>query len=247
MPPLDPVVFAVALLAALLIGLAKGGLSMVGSLATPILALVISPVKAAAILLPILIISDLLGLWSYRRHYDRRNLAILIPAAALGIGVGWATASLVPDRWVGFVIGVIGVSFCVSAWVRRNAIPKPRPADIPRGVFWGSILGFSSFVAHVGGPPYQVYVYPQQLDKVVYAGTTTITFAAVNWIKLGPYWALGQFSSENLQISAWLVPIAVIGTLVGVRLVRVLPQKVYFNIVQAALMVVSLKLMLDAF
>lgn len=229
-----------------MIGLAKGGLSMIGSLATPILALVISPVKAAAILLPILIISDAFGLWSYRRNYDRRNLAILIPAGALGVAIGWATASLVSDRWVGFVIGVIGVSFCVSAWITRHKALKPRPADVPRGAFWGSIMGFSSFVAHVGGPPYQVYVYPQQLDKVVYAGTTTITFAALNWIKLGPYWALGQFSSENLHISAWLIPIAVIGTFAGVRLVRVLPQKVYFNIVQAALMIVSVKLMADA-
>jgi uncharacterized membrane protein YfcA len=107
-------------------------------------------------------------------------------------------------------------------------------------------MGFSSFVAHVGGPPYQVYVYPQQLDKVVYAGTTTITFAALNWIKLGPYWALGQFSPENLHISAWLIPIAVIGTFAGVRLVRMLPQRVYFNIIQAALMIVSVKLMMDA-
>ncbi len=219
---------------------------MVGSLATPILALVISPVKAAAVLLPILVISDAFGLWSYRRDFDRRNLAILIPAGALGIGAGWATASLVSDRWVGFVIGVIGFVFCLSSWIRRNTIAKPHAADVPRGVLWGSIMGFSSFVAHVGGPPYQVYVYPQQLDKVVYAGTTTIIFAAVNLMKLPPYWALGQFSTENLYTSAFLVPIAVAGTFAGVRLVRVLPQRFYFNFVQVILFIVSVKLMADA-
>jgi uncharacterized protein len=247
MPSVDPLFLAVALFAALLIGLAKGGISMVGSLATPILALVISPVKAAAILLPILVISDAIGLWSYRRNFDRRNLAILIPAGALGVGIGWATASLISDRWVGFVIGVIGFVFVLNAWLTRNTVPQPKPADVPRGVLWGSIMGFSSFVAHVGGPPYQVYVYPQQLDKVVYAGTTTIVFAAMNWIKLPPYWALGQFNTENLALSALLIPIAVVGTLAGFRLVRVLPQKVYFNVVQGALFVVSLKLMMDAF
>lgn len=242
----DTTFYAVALFAALLIGLSKGGLSMVGSLATPILALVISPVQAAAILLPILVVSDAFGFWSYRREFDRRNLMILIPAGALGIAVGWATASIVSDRWVTFVIGVIGVAFCVSGYLRRNAEVKPHEADVPRGVLWGSIMGFSSFVAHVGGPPYQVYVFPQRLTKTVYAGTTTIVFAAINLIKLPPYWALGQFSTANLRTSALLIPIAVAGTFAGVRLVRVLPEKFYFNFVQIMLLAISVKLIADA-
>ena len=246
MTELDTLPFAVALFAALLIGLSKGGLSMVGSLATPILALVISPVKAAAILLPILVISDLLGLWSYRRNFDRRNLAILIPAGAAGVALGWATASFVSDRWVGFLIGIIGISFCANAWWTRHHVLKPRAADVPRGVLWGSIMGFSSFVAHVGGPPYQVYVFPQQLPKLVYAGTTVIVFAALNAIKLLPYGLLGQFSDENLRISALLVPIAVVGTFIGVRLVRVMPEKTFFVIVQIMLLTVSIKLVSDA-
>lgn len=241
----DTTFYAVALFAALLIGLSKGGLSMVGSLATPILALVVSPVKAAAILLPILVVSDAFGLWSYRREFDRRNLLILIPAGALGIAIGWATASIVSDRWVTFVIGVIGVAFCVNGYVRRHAVVKPHEADVPRGVLWGSIMGFSSFVAHVGGPPYQVYVFPQRLPKTVYAGTTTIVFAAINLIKLPPYWALGQFSTANLRTSALLIPVAVGGTLAGVKLVRVIPEKIYFNFVQLMLLLVSIKLILD--
>jgi uncharacterized protein len=246
MPEFDATFYAVALFAALLIGLSKGGLSMVGSLATPILALVISPVKAAAILLPILVISDLFGLWSYRRDFDRRNLAILIPAGALGIAMGWATASIVTDRWVGFVVGLIGIAFCVNGWWRRSHAPQAHPADVPRGIFWGSIMGFSSFVAHVGGPPYQVYVFPQQLPKLVYAGTTVIVFAAVNMMKLLPYWALGQFSTENLRTAALLIPVAIVGTFVGVRLVRVLPERAFFHVVQIMLFLVSAKLVGDA-
>jgi uncharacterized protein len=242
----DLTFYTVALLAALLVGLSKGGLSMVGSLATPILALVISPVQAAAILLPIFVVSDAFGLWSYRRQFDRRNLAILIPAGALGIAAGWATASAVSDRWVGFVIGVIGFVFCLNGWWRRGRVEIPREADLPRGVFWGTIAGFSSFVAHVGGPPYQVYVLPQRLPKLVYAGTTTIVFAAINAMKLLPYWALGQFNAPNLKIAAVLIPLAIGGTFAGVRLVRVLPERFYFNIVQVMLFVVSIKLITDA-
>ncbi len=243
-----PVSFIVAAsIAALLIGLSKGGLSLMGALGVPVLALVISPVKAAALLLPILVISDMVGLWLYRREFDKRNLAILIGGGILGIGIGWLTASLVSDRMVAFMIGLIGIVFCVNTWRLRHVKVAPRPAQVPRGIFWGMVMGFSSFVSHSGGPPYQVYVLPQQLPKTVYAGTTTIVFAAVNAVKLLPYWALGQLSPANLKTSVYLMPIAVAGTFAGVKLVRVLPQRSYFIFVQAMLFIVSIKLVADAF
>jgi uncharacterized membrane protein YfcA len=235
-----------ACVAALLVGLSKGGLSMIGSLATPVLALAVSPVKAAALLLPLLVVSDMFGLWAYRKDFDRRNLMILIPAGVIGIAVGWAMAAQVSDRMVGLLIGVIGLAYCVNAWRTRNVVVAPKPADVPRGMFWGTVMGFSSFVSHSGGPPFQVYVLPQQLPKVVFAGTTTITFAAINAVKLVPYWALGQFDASNLRTSVLLMPIAVGGALTGIRLVRVMPQRLYFGIVQGLLFLVSIKLIADA-
>src|SRR5262245_61861301 len=130
--------YLVAGLAALLVGLSKGGLSMVGVLGTPLLALVISPVQAAALLLPIFVVSDLFGLWSYRREFDRRNLKILIPAGVLGIPIGWATASLVSDRFVGLMVGVIGVAFVLNSWRTQRNRGEPKPADVPRGMLWGT-------------------------------------------------------------------------------------------------------------
>ena len=242
----SPAFVAMAILAALLVGLSKGGLSLLGAVAVPLLALVISPVTAAALLLPIFVVSDLFGLWSYRREFDARNLRILIASGVVGIGIGWATASIVSERWVGLIIGLIGVSFCLNAWRQRHVVLQPRQADLPRGILWGTLTGFSSFVSHSGGPPYQVYVLPQQLPKTVYAGTTTILFAVINAVKLVPYWALGQFTTDNLRTAAWLIPVAIAGTFAGVRLVRVLPQKTYFGIVQTVLFLVSLKLIWDA-
>jgi len=233
-------------LAALLVGLSKGGLSMVGVLGTPVLALAISPLQAAALLLPIYVVSDLFGLWSYRREFDRRNLAILLPAAIGGISIGWATASFISERMVGLMIGVIGIGFCINAWRLRHANPVAKPADIPRGLFWGAITGFSSFVSHSGGPPFQVYLLPQQLPKAVFAGTTTIAFAVINAVKLLPYWALGQLSISNLRTSSLLMPVAIAGTFAGVRLVRVLPQRTYFGFVYCMLFAVSIKLIADA-
>jgi len=234
-------------LAALLVGLSKGGLSMAGALGTPVLAMVMSPVKAAALLLPIFVVSDWFGLYAYRREFDRRNLMILIPAGIAGIAIGWLSAAAISERMVGLLIGVIGIAFCLNAWRLRHHPPPPRPADIPRGLFWGALAGFTSFVSHSGGPPYQVYVLPQRLSKTVFAGTTTITFAAINFVKLLPYWQLGQLDTANLKMSVLLMPIAVAGTFAGVRLVRVIPQRTYFVLIHAALFVLSIKLVADAF
>jgi len=240
----DLLLFLVAGLSAALVGLSKGGLTMAGSLGTPLLATVMSPVKAAALLLPIYVVSDWFGLYAYRREFDKRNLMILIPAAILGIGIGWLSASVVPDRMVGLFIGVIGIAFCVNAWRLRHHSPPPRAADVPRGLFWGAITGFTSFVSHSGGPPYQVYVLPQQLSKTVFAGTTTITFAVINLVKLLPYWQLGQLRLENLKITLLLMPIAVAGTFAGVWLVRIIPQRAYFVLVHVALFALSIQLVI---
>lgn len=230
--------------AAFFVGMSKGGVPMIGSLAVPTMALFMSPVTAAGLLLPVYVISDMFGVWAYRREYSPRNLAILIPAATLGIGVGWATASIVTEAMVMLIVGLIGLSFCLIRWL-GGAGQAARPADLPRGVFWGAVSGFTSFVSHGGAPPYQMYVVPQKLPKMVYAGTTTLTFAAVNAMKLVPYWALGQLSPANLTITATLVPVAVAATFAGVRMTRRLPEVLFYRLVMAALFLISLKLTFD--
>ncbi len=220
---------------------------MAGALGTPVLAMAISPVTAAALLLPIFVVSDWFGIYAYRREFNKRNLLILIPAGIVGIGLGWLSWSVVSDRVVGLFIGVIGIVFCLNAWRLRRHTLKPRPADVPRGLFWGAIAGFTSFVSHSGGPPYQVYVLPQQLSKMVFAGTTTFVFAAINLVKLLPYWQLGQLDLTNLKISLMLMPIAVAGTFIGVRLMKVIPERTFFVLIHVALFLLSIKLVADAF
>lgn len=234
-----------AILASVAVGLSKGGLPVIGMMGVPLLSLVTSPIEAAGILLPIYVITDMFGLWFYRHEYDSRNLKILIPAAILGVGVGWATAFVVSDASVTLLVGLIGLAFCVNNWLRWDTATSPRSADVPRGVLWGMVSGFTSFVSHSGGPPYQVYVLPQRLDKIIYAGTTTILFAIVNAAKLIPYWALGQLSLSNIKIASVLVPAGVAATLAGVKLVRVVPERIFFAVVEAGLFLVSLKLTYD--
>lgn len=243
----DPALLLLAgSIAAFLVGLSKGGLSLVGALGVPILALVISPVRAAAILLPVYVISDLAGLWLYRREYSKENLRILIPAGTAGIALGWATASHISDRGISLLIGLVGLGFCLNAWRTRHQPSVPRKAEPKRGIVWGTLMGFASFVSHSGAPLYQVYVLPQRLPKMIYAGTTAIVFASVNALKLIPYWALGQLSTSNVGVAAYLLLPALAGTLLGFRLVRILPQGRYFMIVQFLLLAVSVRLVLKA-
>ncbi|MCA0271464.1 MAG: sulfite exporter TauE/SafE family protein [Proteobacteria bacterium] len=235
-----------AVVAAGLVGMGKGGLPVVGMLGVPVLALVMHPVAAAGLLLPVYVVSDMFGLYAYRHAFDRRVLAILAPAATLGVALGWATAAFVPERLVTGLIGVIGASFALRLLLRRGPEAPARRAEVGPGIFWGTLTGFTSFVSHAGAPPYQVYVLPLKLEKAVFAGTSTVLFAYVNAIKLIPYWALGTLTFRDLKIAAALMVPASLAVFAGVWLVRVLPEKLFFRLVTWALLAVSLRLLWEA-
>lgn len=242
----DPFFYAVALVAALLIGVSKGGLPMVGLLSVPVMSLAVSPVMAAGLLLPVYVVSDVFGVIAYRHAFDRRNLMILVPACTLGVALGWAAATVVPERWVTGLVGGIGLAFALNLILRRDRGGKSRRGAVGPGLFWGTVAGFTSFVSHAGGPPYQVYVQPQRLEKTVFAGTTTILFAYVNAIKLIPYYALGQLNAANLKVAALLILPAAAAVYLGVWLVRAISESLFYRLVTWALLIVSLKLLWDA-
>ncbi len=251
MPTLDslfhePVLWATLVLASFFIGLSKGGLPGVGMLSVPVLSLVMSPVNAAVLLLPIYILSDIVGVWLYRKQYSKDNLKTLIPAGCLGVGVGWATASLVSDTAVALMIGVMGVLFCLNVWLGRSHRHAPRETTRLRGLFWGALSGFTSFVSHAGSPPYQIYVLPQKLPKMVFAGTTTILFAVINLAKVIPYASLHPYSVATLKVALLLLPAAVLGTVVGRIMVKKLPEKKFFLVVQIALFLICVRLIAGA-
>ncbi len=234
-----------AVVAAALVGMSKGGVPVIGVLAVPVMALVMNPVVAAGMLLPVYVVSDAFGLYAYRHAFDRRVLAIVLPGAMVGIGIGWATASMVPEPAVKLLVGVIGVAFALNLILRRPVIAEPRRAEVAPGLFWGGVAGFTSFVSHAGGPPYQVYALPLGMPKAVFAGTTTIAFAVINAVKLVPYYALGQLSLGNLKLAAILSVPAVIAVFVGVGVVKRMPERLFFQLVIWALFLISLKLIWD--
>lgn len=228
--------------AAFIVGLSKGGLPAVGMLSVPILSLFMSPIIAAVLLLPIYILSDIVSVWLYRKEYSADNLKILIPAGILGVLVGWATASYVSDEFVSVLIGVMGIVFCLHIWLSDQSKVEAKKANAQKGFFWGTLSGFTSFVSHAGAPPYQVYILPQKLPKMIFAGTSTILFASVNLAKVIPYSNLHPYSKDTLLTAGSLVPIAAIGTVLGRQIIKKLSEKWFFLAVQIALFLISIKL-----
>jgi uncharacterized membrane protein YfcA len=216
-------------------------------LSLPLMALVVSPVQAAAIMLPTLIVQDVVSVWAYRHTWDRRNVAILVIGSTFGILTGYLLAAQVSDAAIKLAVGVISVVFAIRRLVleRGGREPKATPADLPRGIFWGWVTGFTSMIAHAGGPPFQIYVMPQRLPRDVFVGTGAIVFALVNWIKVPPYLALGQFTVENMATAAALFPVAIASTWAGVLLVRRVSGQNFYTAVYILLVLVGLKLVYD--
>ncbi|WP_182911458.1 sulfite exporter TauE/SafE family protein [Paracoccus sp. JM45] len=236
-----------AVISATAVGLSKGGLAMVGIISVPSMSLVMSPVQAAGLLLPIYVISDVGGLLAFRRDFDLRVLACSLPGAMVGIFVGWATASVVPVWGVTLIVGVIGLGFALNALLRPRLDKAPRRPSLFAGSLWGSLAGYTSFVSHSGAPLWQVYAQPLRLSPLIFAGTTTWFFAVGNWVKLIPYALLGQFSSANLATAAVLMPVSLVAVWVGLRVVKIIPKDLFYKLITWGLLLVSLRLIWQAF
>jgi uncharacterized membrane protein YfcA len=242
----DLAFYAAALPAVALAGLSKGGFGgAMGMLAVPVLALVISPIQAAGIMLPILIVMDVVSLYYYRAIFDRRTLAAMLPASIVGIGVGWLTASYVEEDFVRLLVGVISILFALNYWFGDRLRAQPAAPNAAKAAFWGSLAGFTSFVSHAGAPPFQMYALPLRLDKQVFVGTSVIFFAVTNAVKLVPYFFLGQFDAANLATAAVLFPFAAFMTVAGIWIVRVIDQSLFYGLSYVFVLVIGLKLTWD--
>lgn len=246
----EPSFYAAAIPAVILLGLSKGGFAGLGMLSMPMLSMTIPPVQAAAVTLPILMVQDVVSVWAYRRTWDRTNLMILLPGAILGILAAYLFAARVPDAAVALALGTISVVFALRRFLGGRAA-TPHPDDFrpnrPQGWFWGAVAGFTSMIAHAGGPPFQIYVMPQQLPRDIFVGTGVMFFAAVNLIKVVPYFALGQFSRDNLLTSLVLFPLAIASTWAGVWLVRRFSGDRFYDVIYVLLLLLGAKLMWDGF
>lgn len=229
-------------LAALMVGTAKGGLATMGSLAVPMVALTMNPVVAAATLLPVYIVTDWVSVWLYRRSYSAPNLRLFLPAMLIGVALATLFVTIAPEALLLIFTGLIGLWYCLRSWLRRSPPQKTEPKPIP-ALAWGILAGIASYLTHSAGPPTQAYMLPQQLPKLIYAGTIAIMFAVINLAKLPGYALAGQFDGLDWRLIPWLIGTGIAGTLLGRWLTAVLPQAVYVRVIEILLFALSIILL----
>jgi uncharacterized membrane protein YfcA len=244
----DPLFYVFAIPAVLLVGISKTGVGGSNALGVSLMSFVITVPQATAILLPILCLTDLFGLWVFRGQWDWRNLKIMLPGAVVGMIIGTFTFRYLDTAMVKALIGVISIWFAVVQFlpmIRKREVAPSGP-NVIKGVFWGGVAGFTSFISHAGQPPYSVYMIPQRLDKTLFLGTTAFFFAFVNYFKLVPFWWLGQLRVGNLATSFVLMPLIPVGLVIGLWIQRKLSPSMFYKVVLVLLALTGLKLVIDA-
>lgn len=243
-----PIAFWItASLAVILVGIAKAGFGGgVGAIATPLMALTISVTDAAAILLPLLIVADIFSIRHYYNAYDKRSLNYMLPGAVIGIAIGAAFFGYFDDneRVLKIMLGVFSLAFVAYQAGRSlltSVISRSQPSPA-MGVVYGAAAGFTSTLAHAGGPPATMYLLPQRFPRRIFVGTNVIFFAAVNLMKLLPYWLLGLLRVGNLTTIVILAPLAVLGVWLGIRLNRRFTDLWFNRVVYALLFLTGIEL-----
>jgi len=233
----------------LISALSKGGFGGgLGMVSVPLMSWVMSPAHAAAIMLPLLCLMDAIGVWAYRRSWSRHAVAALLPGALVGIVLGTLAFDWLSEDAVRILLGATSVLFSLDWFLRPAArIGTGKPPRPLSGVVLGSAAGFTSTIAHAGGPPANLYLVPLRLNKTVFVGTMTILFAAINLAKLPPYFMIGLFDQSIVTTILCMVPVAALGMLAGVRLHHRVSDRWFYPLCVGFVLLTGVKLLWDGF
>jgi uncharacterized membrane protein YfcA len=238
--------YAVTIPAVLLLGISKSGFGAgFGSLAVPMMALSVTVPQAAAILMPVLLVMDLLGMAAFRKDFDKQLLKFLIPFGLVGIGVGALLFKVLNPHTVAGIVGGFTLLFLAQRLVFPPKVDSPPP---PKwlGALLTATSGFTSFIAHAGGPPINAYVIPLRLSPLKFTATMAFFFFFVNLAKWIPYAWLGLLDLRNMTTSLVLLPIAPLGVWVGVRLARRISPVLFYRLLYLGMLLTGVKLLWDA-
>ena len=243
----DPFFYGVAVPAVLLLGISKSGFGAgFGSLAVPIMALAVSVPQAAAVLMPVLLLIDLLGMAAFRKDFDKELLKFLVPCGLIGTAIGALLFKVLDAQLVAGMVGAFTLLF-----LAQRLLFPPRPDSRAPPKWLGALLtitsGFTSFIAHAGGPPINAYVIPLRLSPVKFTATMAFLFFVINLSKWIPYAWLGLLDVRNMSTSLVLLPLAPIGVWIGVRVARRISPVLFYRLLYGGMFLTGCKLLWDGF
>ena len=238
--------FITVIPAIILYGIAKSGLG--GSMtliSIPLMTIVMPLNEALGIVLPILIFSDFIATYKYRKEFDLSTLKLMVPFAAIGVVIGSLTFSYFSEELLKFIIGLMGFLFAGHYFFLKKNKEAKSEKNFLKGGICSTISGFTSFCVHAGGTPVSIYLLPLRLKKEIYVGTRIIFFTFMNLIKLPFYINLSMTNFVTFKQSVILFPVAFLGILIGYKLLEIIDEKLFYNILYALILVSSTKLIFD--
>ena len=232
--------------AIILYGIAKSGLGgSISLISVPLMTVVMPLNQALAVILPILIFSDIIAVYRFRREFDFSTLKLIVPFAALGIIIGSLTFKYFSEDLLKLIVGIMGFLFAGHYFLFKKEKKVPTKKNFLKGAIFSSIAGFSSFCVHAGGTPTSIYLLPLRLKKEIYVGTRIIFFTFVNLIKLPLYIYLSMMNFDTFYQSVLLLPLAITGIFIGYKLLKIINENLFYNIIYALILVSSTKLLID--
>ena len=232
--------------AIVLFGIAKSGLGgSIALISIPLMTIAMPLTNALGIILPILIFSDFIATYKYRKEYDLETLKLMVPFAAIGIFIGSLTFTFFSEELLKFIIGLMGFLFAGHYFfIKKNKEAKSDKNFLKGGVC-STIAGFTSFCVHAGGTPTSLYLLPLRMKKEIYVGTRIIFFTCLNLFKLPLYINLSMTNFETFKQSLILFPVALLGILIGYKLLKIIEEKLFYNILYTLIFITSTKLLYD--
>ena len=232
--------------AIVLFGIAKSGLGgSIALISIPLMTIAMPLTNALGIILPILIFSDFIATYKYRKEYDLETLKLMVPFAAIGIFIGSLTFTFFSEELLKFIIGLMGFLFAGHYFFFKKNKEAKSQKNFLKGGICSIIAGFTSFCVHAGGTPTSIYMLPLRMKKEIYVGTRIFFFTFVNLIKLPLYINLSMTNFESFKQSALLFPVALLGILIGYKLLKIIEEKLFYNFIYALIFVTSTKLLYD--
>ena len=234
--------------AIILFGVAKSGLGgSVSLISIPLMTFVMPLNQALAILLPILIFSDFISAYKFRKEFDLNTLKLMVPFAAIGAIIGASTFSYFSESYLKFILGVMGFIFAFHYFLLKKGANKPVAANYFKGAICSAVAGFTSFCAHSGGTPTSIYLLPLRLKKEIYVGTRIIFFTCINLVKLPFYLYLSMVNTSSVTQSLILLPLSVFGIFIGYKLLKIIEEDLFYSAIYILILVASTKLIIDFF